>query len=100
MTPPYSIRPQADADINQQSEYLWEQAGSEVAHRFLVAAHETFALLARRPPEPGAVTHRSDLATCTISRIAELTPSCHNRFALASLRRVVGYVHLTRTDCR
>lgn len=45
----YSIRPKADEDLEQQAFYFAEQANAELGHRFLVAAHETFTLLARHP---------------------------------------------------
>jgi len=45
----YLLRPKADQDLDDQSFYLSQQANPELGHRFLVAAHETFALLASRP---------------------------------------------------
>ena len=41
----YALRPKADQDLDQQAFYLATQASPETGHRFLVAAHETFALL-------------------------------------------------------
>ena len=45
----YVIRPKADADLDDRALYLAVEAGPELGHRFLVAAHETFALLATQP---------------------------------------------------
>ena len=45
----YLVRPKADWDLNEQASYLARRATSDVGHRFLVAAHEAFALLAAHP---------------------------------------------------
>jgi len=45
----YVLRPKADQDLDDQALYLATQAGPDVGHRFLLAAHETFALLAAQP---------------------------------------------------
>ena len=45
----YLVRPKADADLDHQALYLAENAGAEIGHRFLIAAHETFTLLASQP---------------------------------------------------
>ncbi|HEY6352137.1 MAG TPA: type II toxin-antitoxin system RelE/ParE family toxin [Candidatus Angelobacter sp.] len=45
----YLIRPKADGDIEDQAYYLATHATPEIGHRFLAAAHETFALLATQP---------------------------------------------------
>jgi toxin ParE1/3/4 len=45
----YVVRPKADQDLDEQAFYLARKANPEVGHRFLVAAHETFALLASKP---------------------------------------------------
>ncbi len=45
----YLIRPKADQDIEEQAAYFAEVGGAETGHRFLLAAHETFLLLARNP---------------------------------------------------
>ena len=39
----YVVRPKADADLEDEAYYLAMEASPEVGHRFLVAAHETFA---------------------------------------------------------
>ena len=49
MIPRYLVRPRADQGLEQQAEYLATHASPKIAHRFLVAAHETFALLASEP---------------------------------------------------
>jgi len=45
----YVVRPKADEDLDNQALYLAEQANADVGHRFLIAAHETFSLLATQP---------------------------------------------------
>ena len=49
MSPRYVVRPKADQDLDDQAYYLVTEAGSEVGHRFLLAAHETFGLVATQP---------------------------------------------------
>jgi hypothetical protein len=39
----YVVRPSADLDLEDQAYYYATEAGSELGHRFLIAAHETFA---------------------------------------------------------
>jgi len=45
----YVLRPKADQDLRRQAYYLATEASPETGHRFLVAAHETFALLSTQP---------------------------------------------------
>lgn len=45
----YVLRPKADRDLDRQAYYLATEASPETGHRFLVAAHETFALLSTQP---------------------------------------------------
>jgi toxin ParE1/3/4 len=45
----YVVRPKADRDLEDQAYYYATVATPEVGHRFLVAAHDTFALLATQP---------------------------------------------------
>jgi toxin ParE1/3/4 len=45
----YVVRPKADLDLDDQAYYYATVASPEVGHRFLVAAHATFALLAAQP---------------------------------------------------
>ncbi|MEX2261961.1 MAG: type II toxin-antitoxin system RelE/ParE family toxin [Bryobacteraceae bacterium] len=45
----YVVRPKADQDLEDQAYYLATEVSPETGHRFLVAAHETFALLATQP---------------------------------------------------
>jgi toxin ParE1/3/4 len=42
----YVVRPRADHDLNEQAYYFAAKVGPELGHRFLLAAHETFSLLA------------------------------------------------------
>jgi toxin ParE1/3/4 len=45
----YAVRPRADLDLDDQAYYYATAASPEVGHRFLVVAHDTFALLATQP---------------------------------------------------
>jgi len=45
----YVISPKADQDLDDQATYYADRESSALGHRFLVAAHETFALLATQP---------------------------------------------------
>jgi toxin ParE1/3/4 len=49
VTARYVIRPKADQDLIDQAYYLATQANPRVGHNFLLAAHETFSLLATQP---------------------------------------------------
>ena len=49
MSARYLVRPKADQDLDDLAYYLGTEASNEVGHRFLVAAHETFSLLAAQP---------------------------------------------------
>ncbi len=45
----YVVRPKADRDLDEQAYYFAIEAGPELGHRFLLAAHETFSGLATQP---------------------------------------------------
>jgi plasmid stabilization system protein ParE len=45
----YVVRPKADQDLDDQAYYYATEANAELGHRFLVAAHDTFTLLAMQP---------------------------------------------------
>jgi toxin ParE1/3/4 len=45
----YAVLPKADEDLDNIADYLIEQEDLELGIRFLVAAQETFALLATQP---------------------------------------------------
>ena len=45
----YTVSPAADRDLDSIADHLAENAGLEVALRFLEAADETFAILATQP---------------------------------------------------
>ena len=49
MSAVYVVRPKADDDLDQRAYYFATKAGPELGHRFLLAAHETFSLLATQP---------------------------------------------------
>lgn len=70
MKPRYLIRPKADEDLDEQAFYLARESSPEVGHRFLVAAHETFALLATQPGMGWRVMHKHpDLRTLRVFRV-------------------------------
>jgi len=66
----YSLRPKADQDLADQAYYLAAQASPEVGHGFLLAAHETFSLLAMQP-QMGWHCHLKDqrLTTLRVFRV-------------------------------
>ena len=45
----YVVRPKAELDLDDRAYYYATEANPERGHRFLVAAHDTFALLATQP---------------------------------------------------
>jgi len=45
----YVVRPKADRDLEDQAFYYATEATPELGHRFLLAAHDTFSLLATQP---------------------------------------------------
>jgi toxin ParE1/3/4 len=49
VSPSYVVRPKADRDLEEQAYYYATEGSPELGHRFLVAAHETFTLLATQP---------------------------------------------------
>lgn len=49
MSAVYVVRPKADHDLDEQAYYFATKAGPELGHRFLLATHETFGLLATQP---------------------------------------------------
>ena len=49
MKPAYVVRPRAVADLDEYAHYLAVEASPEIGHRFLIAAHEAFSLIATQP---------------------------------------------------
>ena len=45
----YAVRPKARHDLQDQAFYYATEANPEIGYRFLVAAHDTFALLSTQP---------------------------------------------------
>ena len=45
----YLIRPKAIEDLDEQALFLAREADASIGHRFLIAAHDTFSLLATQP---------------------------------------------------
>jgi toxin ParE1/3/4 len=55
----YVVLPSADADLDEQADYLAENANADTAFRFYDAAEKTFAFLASTP-EAGAPWEAKD----------------------------------------
>lgn len=68
----YTVKPKADQDLNECSEYLAREASLELALRFLDATNQTFALLADHPQIgwPARLRHPS-LAEMRVFRVAD-----------------------------
>jgi toxin ParE1/3/4 len=47
--PRYFVLPKARQDLASQAIYFSTEVGSDLGHRFLVSAHETFLLLSTQP---------------------------------------------------
>jgi plasmid stabilization system protein ParE len=45
----YVVRPKADRDLEDQAYYYATEGSAELGHRFLLAANDTFSLLATQP---------------------------------------------------
>lgn len=45
----YAVRPRADRDLDEQADYYAAHGSHGLGHRFLIAAHDTFAHLASQP---------------------------------------------------
>jgi toxin ParE1/3/4 len=68
----YVVRPKADQDLEDQAYYYATAASPEVGHRFLVAAHDTIALLATQPHMGWhARLRRADLKSLRVFRVKE-----------------------------
>lgn len=68
----YVVRPKADQDLQDQAYYYATAASPEVGHRFLVAAHDTIALLATQPNmDWHAGLRRTDLRGLRVFRVAD-----------------------------
>jgi toxin ParE1/3/4 len=82
----YFVRPKADQDLDEQSEYLATQASPEIGHRFLMAAHDTFALLAKQP----GMGRRSKLKHPELSHMRVFRVSGFERIVVPYLPRAEG----------
>lgn len=65
MSARYVVLPKADRDLDEIADYLITHADLEVGIRFLIAAQETFALLASQP-EMGWKPKVSNLALASL----------------------------------
>jgi toxin ParE1/3/4 len=93
----YVLRPKADEDLDQQAYYLATEASPETGHRFLIAAHETFALLSTHPQmgRPLRLRHRG-LPTLRMFRISGFDKMLVLYIPLSSGIEVVRVVHGSR----
>jgi len=68
----FTVRPQADRDIDEIADYLTEEGSLDVGLQFLAELYETFALLASQPDMgwPCKVRH-PQLAGARTFRVSE-----------------------------
>lgn len=93
----YVLRPKADQDLRRQSYYLPTEASPETGHRFLVAAHETFALLSTQPQMGWRVRVRHPrLASLRLFRISGFEKMLVLYLPLSSGVEIVRIVHGSR----
>jgi toxin ParE1/3/4 len=93
----YVLRPKADQDLDQQAYYLAMQASQETARRFLVAAHETFALLSTQPQMGRLLRLRHPrLASLRVFRISGFEKMLVLCIPLPSRIDIVRVVHGSR----
>jgi toxin ParE1/3/4 len=87
----YVVFPAANQDLEDQAHYLATKGNAEVGHRFLVAAHETFSLLATQPEMgwQGRLEHPS-LASLRLFRVSGFDKM------LVLYRPIVGGVEILR----
>ncbi len=97
MSARYVLRPKADQDIRQQAYYLAEEASLETGHRFLVAAHETFALLSTQPQMGWPLRLRNPkLASLRVFRISGFEKMLVLYRPISSGLEIVRVVHGSR----
>ena len=77
MSSVYTVKPQADFDIEEYANYLVGVAGVDLALRFLASADETFSLLAEHPKMgwPARLKH-PELKTLRVFRVAGFETGC------------------------
>lgn len=93
----YVLRPKADQDLRRQAYYLATEASPETGHRFLVAAHETFALLSTQPQMGWRVRVRHPrLASLRLFRISGFEKMLVLYLPLSSGVEIVRIVHGSR----
>lgn len=93
----YVLRPKADRDLDDQAYYLATEASPETGHRFLVAAHETFALLSTQPQMgwPLRLRH-SRLASLRVFRVSGFEKMLVLYLPLTAGVEIVRVVHGSR----
>jgi toxin ParE1/3/4 len=93
----YVLRPKADQDLNQQAYYLATEASHETGRRFLVAAHETFALLSTQPQMGRLLRLRHPrLASLRVFRVSGFEKMLVLYVPLSSGVEIVRIVHGSR----
>jgi toxin ParE1/3/4 len=97
VNPRYVLRPKADQDLDRQAYYLAAEASPETGHRFLVAAHETFALLSTQPLMGWRVRVRhSRLTALRVFRISGFEKMLVLYLPLSAGVEIVRVVHASR----
>jgi toxin ParE1/3/4 len=93
----YEIRPKADQDLDEQAYYYALVADSELGHRFLVAAHDTFALLAMQPNMGWQSRHKhAGLEGLRIFRVKDFEKSLILYRPLLDGAEILRVVHASR----
>ena len=93
----YVLRPKADEDLDQQAFYLATEASPETGHRFLMAAHETFALLSTQPQMGWLLRLRhTRLESLRVFRISDFEKMLVLYVPLPSGIEIVRIVHGSR----
>lgn len=93
----YVLRPKADQDLDQQAYYLATEASPETGRRFLLAAHETFALLSTQPQMGWRVRVRHPrLASLRVFRISGFKKLLVFYVPLPSGVEIVRVIHGSR----
>jgi toxin ParE1/3/4 len=97
VTARYVLRPKADRDLDQQAYYLATEGSPATGHRFLVAAHETFALLSTQPQMGWPLRLRdSRLASLRIFRVSGFEKTLVLYLPLLDGVEIVRVVHGSR----
>jgi toxin ParE1/3/4 len=93
----YVVSPKADQDLEDQAYYYAIGANPEVGHRFLVAAHDTFALLATQPNMGWHARFRhADLKSLRVFRVTDFERMLVLYLPLIDGVEILRVVHASR----